>query len=222
MGREGTTMRRFMMIPLTGLLGLALAAPVSAGANVGNSSGSLTLAQGSWSIPNPETEADRQGSITVGQDSSGEAPFVQYSESSEAWVQCTGADTPDDPDDDTFGFVANYVEGFGTADLRVSRSFSSAQAEGVLQLFRSTFNECLGEKTAEELGSVPFALDLVSTSGVVRESGFGRFQIPGEYNAHSSYRAAYSEAAGTLELGATTIELTGQIGKVSWTDHVNG
>lgn len=215
-------MRRFMSIPLAGLLALPLAAPALAGPNVDNSSGSLTLAQGSWYVPDAESEAGRQGSIVVGQDASGDAPFVQYSESSESWVQCTGGDTPDDPDDDTYGLVASYVDGYGSATLRISRNFGSAAAEGVITLFRSTFDECLGEKTAEELGDVPFGLDLAATSGIVRESGIGRFQLPGEYNSHSSYRASYCSAAGTLELGATSVDVTGQIGKVSWMDHTNG
>ena len=45
---EGDVMRRFMAIPMAGLLALTLAGSALAGPNVGNYSSSLTIAQASW------------------------------------------------------------------------------------------------------------------------------------------------------------------------------
>jgi hypothetical protein len=56
----------------------------------------------------------------------------------------------------------------------------------------------------------------------VRESSRGSFKLPGEYNSHSSYKAVYRFAEGTIDLGAGTQEVYGQIGTVSWKDHSNG
>ena len=48
-------MRRFLTIPAAAFLALALAAPAMAGANVGNFSGSVAIAQGGWDSFDDET-----------------------------------------------------------------------------------------------------------------------------------------------------------------------
>ncbi len=41
-------MRKYLAVPLAGLIALAVAAPALAGPNVGNFSGSVDMAQGTW------------------------------------------------------------------------------------------------------------------------------------------------------------------------------
>ena len=141
----------------------------------------------------------------MGQEQGGDS-FAEYGQFSAEWVQCTGADTPDDPDDDTFGAVGSNVWGYGPATLAIGKNFGSATASGTLEAGRETFDECTGEYSYEALP----------------ESSRGSFKLPGEYNSHSSYKSIYRFAEGTIDLGAGAQEVYGQIGTVSWKDHSNG
>src|SRR5437899_535243 len=60
--RKGMEMRKFMVIPVAGLLVLGLAGPVAAGQTTSNSSGSVTLAQAWW-----DSFDEATGSETYGQ-----------------------------------------------------------------------------------------------------------------------------------------------------------
>ena len=214
-------MRRFMTIPVAGLLALTLAAPAMAGPNVGNFSGSVTLAQAGWESYAEDKQSYTSGYVVVGQDQGGDS-FAEYNEFSADWVQCTGADTPDDPDDDTFGSVGSNVWGYGPASLSIARNFGTATASGTLEASRETFDECTGEYNYEDLGATAFSLDLTATSGTVKESSRGSFKLPGEFNSHSSYKATYRFAEGSVDVGADSHDAYGQIGTVSWRDHSNG
>lgn len=214
-------MRRFMTIPLAGLLALTLAAPAMAGPNVGNFSGSVTIAQANWEAWDDASQTYTYGYIAVGQEQGGEA-FADFSESSQQYVQCTGADTPDDKEDDTFGAVGSNVWGYGSPSLAIGKNFGTATASGTLEASRETFNECTGEYGYEALPALAFSLDLTANSGTVKESSRGSFKLPGEYNSHSSYKATYRFAEGTFDAGDGAHEVYGQIGKVSWMDHSNG
>jgi len=212
-------MRKLMAIPMAGIMALTLAASALAGPNVGNSSGTVTLAQASWDTYDSDTKG--YGSMVVGQEQGGDS-FVEYGESSAEWVRCTGSDTPDDPDDDTFGTVGSNVWGYGPATLAIGKNFGTATASGTIEAGRETFDECTDEYTYEALPALTFSLDLSATSGTVRESSRGSFKLPGEYNSHSSYKSIYRFAEGTIDLGAGAQEVYGQIGTVSWKDHSNG
>src|SRR4029453_9064486 len=133
--REGDEMRRFLTIPAAGVLALALAVPAMAGANVGNTSGSTTIAQGSWGTFDDSTGTYRYGYVAVSRDGAGGPAYVEYGSSSggesphtgggaadveygsysERKVQCTGAETPNDPDDDTYGGAYSNDYGYGDA-----------------------------------------------------------------------------------------------------------
>jgi hypothetical protein len=72
-------MRRFMTVPMAGLLALALAAPVAAGPNVGNFSSSATIAEASWDSYDEHTETLRSQSVNATTLASASDGFIQPS-----------------------------------------------------------------------------------------------------------------------------------------------
>ena len=215
-------MRKFLALPLAGLLALTLAGSALAGPNVGNYSSSVTIAQASWDSYDDETGTFDYGYVAVSREQGSSEAFAEYSQGSEQYVQCTGAETPDNPDDDTFGLVYSNVWGYGPASLTIGKSNSSASASGTLDVVREAFNECTGEWSSEELPAIAFRIDLAATSATIRESGRGSFHIPGEVNSHSSYKATYRQASGTFTGSDGPQSISGMIGSVSWKDHSNG
>jgi hypothetical protein len=214
-------MRRFMAIPMAGLLALTLAGSALAGPNVGNYSSSLTLAQASWESYD-ETGTFGYGYVAVSQEQGSSDAFAEYNQGNEQYVQCTGAETLDNKDDDTFGVVFSNVWGYGPAALTIGKSNSSASASATLDVTREGFNECTGEWSYEELPDFAFSLDLTATSATIRESGRGSFHLPGEFNAHSSYKATYRNAEGTFAGIDGPQSVLGMIGNVTWREHSNG
>ena len=215
-------MRTFLTVPMAGLLVLAVAAPVAAGPNVGNYSSSVELAQANWGSFDKEGGEYSYGYLTVSREQGSSQAFAEYSQYSEQNVQCTGAETPDDPDDDTFATSTSSVWGFGPASLAIGSRFSSASASGVLEAYADAFDGCTGEWSSEEHPDLSVALDLTATSGLVKETGRGSFHLPGEFNNHSSYKATYRFAEGTVDGVNGPQDAFGQIGKVSWSEHSNG
>jgi hypothetical protein len=220
---ERDEMRKFMVVPMAGLLLLAAAAPALAGPNVGNASGSTVVAQGSWESFDETTQTYTYGYISVGRDSESPGVQAQYEQHEEQYGQCTGADTPDDPDDDSYGAIVTSVWGYSDdASLTVARNNSAATAGGTLTAARDSYIECTGEGTKDESSPIEFTLGLTATSDTIRESGRGSFHIPGEVNLHSSYKAVYRMAEGTFDGPNGEQAVAGMIGKVSWMDHGNG
>ena len=215
-------MRKFMVVPMAGLLLIAAAAPVQAGANVGNFSGSATVAQGGWDVYDKEGGNYESGYIVVARDSSSPETYAEFSQYSEVIVLCSDGGTPDDPSDDTWGPKDSYRYGFGEATLTIGKKGSTATATGTLDVSEGTFDGCTGEETSGDTTSMSFDLSLTATSGTIRESGRGSFKLPGEINSHSSYKSTYRLADGTFHLGDAAQAVSGQFGTVSWTDHTNG
>lgn len=225
-------MRRFMVVPLAGLLVLGAAAPVLAGPNVGNSSGSATVAQAGWDSYDEATETFESGYIVVAKDSGSSDTYAEYSQYVETIVQCTGADTPDDPTDDSFASSSSYRYGSGAATLTISKKGALATASGTLSVTEGSFDGCTGEDTYApkdttgggegEAVDVPFTLRLTATSPTIRETGKGSFKLPGQFNSHYSYKSTYRLAEGTFDAGAGAQAVSGQFGTVSWSDHTNG
>ena len=213
-------MRRFMAIPMAGLLALTVAASALAGPNVGNYSSSLAIAQASWDSYDEGTGTFGYGYVAVSREQGGSDSFAEYSQGSEQYVQCTGAETPDDPADDSFGVVFSNVWGYGPAMLAMGKS--NASASGTLEVGRESFNECTGEWTSEELDDLAFSLELAATSATIRERGRGSFHLPGEFNSHSSYKATYRNAEGTLSGIDAPQSVVGMFGNVSFREHSNG
>jgi hypothetical protein len=212
-------MRTTISVPLAALLVLTIAAPVAAGPNVGNSSGSLTIAQANWDTSDGDTYGS--GYLSVSTSDGDPQAMIEFSEYHEAWVQCSGAETPDDESDDWFAPVGTSSYGWGSGDLTVGRNYGDAQATGTLEVYTETFDGCAGDSDGT-VGQVDVALSLVGTGALVRESGRGSFHIPGVYNGHDSYRSAYRMAEGSVALGDRAFETYGLIGKISWMSHSNG
>jgi hypothetical protein len=210
-----------MAIPMAGLLALTLAGSALAGPNVGNYSSSLALAQASWDSYDEATGTYGYGYVAVSQQGGSSDAFAEYYQGSEQYVQCTGADTPDNEDDDTFGVIFSNVWGYGPAALTIGKSNSAATASATLDVTREGFNECTGEWTYEGLPDFAFTLDMTATSATIRESGRGSFHLPGEFNSHSSYKAVYRQAAGTFTGSDGPQSISGMIGNISWKDHSN-
>lgn len=215
-------MRRFMAIPMAGLLALMLAGSALAGPNVGNYSSSVDMAQGSWESYDEDKQGYRFGYVTVSREQGATQAFAEFNDYREELVQCTGADTPDDPEDDSFGAVGSNIWGYGPATLTVGKSNGSATASGTLEVTREDFDGCTGEWTVQELADFDFSLTLTATSATIRETGRGSFHVPGEFNSHSSYKAVYRQAAGTFSGSDGPQSISGMIGSVSWKDHSNG
>ena len=215
-------MRRFMAIPMAGLLALTLAGSALAGPNVGNFSGSVEIAQGSWESYDEEKQAFQFGYVAVSRDPGATQAFAEFNDYREEYVQCTGANTPDDPEDDSFGAVGSNIWGYGPATLTIGKSNGSATASGTLEVMREDFDGCTGEWTVQELADFDFSLTLAATSATIRETGRGSFHVPGEFNSHSSYKAVYRQAAGTFTGSDGPQSISGMIGTVSWKDHSNG
>jgi hypothetical protein len=114
------------------------------------------------------------------------------------------------------------VWGFGPASLSIGPRYSSATASATLEAYAEAFDECTGEWSSEELPALSIGLDLTATSGLIKESGRGSFHLPGEINNHSSYKATYRQAEGSVDGADGHLAAFGQIGKVTWTDHTNG
>ena len=209
-------MRKFMVLPTAALLALAIAAPVSAGGNVTNSSSSAMTAQGSWESHTGDVQT--YGSLVAWQDSGASAAFLEFSEESGQYVDCTPAD---DTDDD-FGFEGQIRYGYGSGTLTIGRASADAHASGALEISTSVIDGCAGTYVDTSASSVAVSLDLVANGPKIMERGTWSFKIPGEYNSHSSYTTTARSAAGTATIGDHSIAVDGGIGKVSWRDHGNG
>ncbi|HYU50940.1 MAG TPA: hypothetical protein VEO91_13545 [Candidatus Limnocylindria bacterium] len=215
-------MRTFLTVPMAGLLVLAVAAPVAAGPNVGNYSSSVTIAQADWGSFDKEAGSYSYGYLAVSQEQGSSDALAEFNQYIEQNVQCTGAETPDDPSDDMFGTISTNRWGFGSATLSVDGKLASATASSVLYVEQDRFDSCTGESSYDELPALEIALDLTATSGTIRESGRGSFHLPGEFNSHSSYKATYRMAEGSIDGVEGAESVFGQIGKVSWSEHTNG
>jgi hypothetical protein len=215
-------MRRYLALPLAGIIALAVAAPALAGPSVANFSGSVDMAQGTWESYDEDKQAYQFGYVAVSSEQGSSETYAEFNDYREEYVQCTGAATPDDPEDDSFAAVGSRVWGYGPASLTIGKSNSSATASGTLEVTREDFDGCTGEWTVEELADFDFSLDLRATSAAIRETGRGSFHVPGEFNSHSSYKAVYRQAAGTFTGNDGPQTISGMIGTVSWRDHSNG
>lgn len=209
-------MRKFTVIPMAGLLALAIAAPVSAGANVGNHSGSATTAQGSWYSEGADGFA--YGYLAAWQEQGATSAYIELFEESGDYVDCT----PADETDDSYGFQGTYRYGWGEGSLSVGRGYADATATGTVGIETSTVDDCAGTYVSDFEAGVAVTLDLVATGPKVMERGTWSFHIPGQYNSHSSYSSTYRTAAGTATIGSDAFDVEGGIGKVSWRDHSNG
>lgn len=208
-------MRKFMVLPMAGLLALAIAGPVAAGANVANFSSSATTAQGWWYSEG--AGKGTYGSVSAWQDSGSNETYVDFWQETGEYVDCT----PGDPNDDFYGFQGTYQYGGGLGTLTVGKGFGDASATGLLDVETTTVDDCAGTYDST-YGQLEVAFDLVANGPKIMEKGTGSFKIPSQFNSHSSYSSISRSAVGTASIGGAELALEGAIGKVSWRDHSNG
>jgi len=203
-----------------GLAALAVVGPVAAASDVVNISGSATIAQVEWDYDDDGTFV---GGYVVAADDRTFGTIIESFQYSEAFVQCEGANTPDDPTDDRFDFQIVLASGTGyPTTFTIGRSYGGATVIGELTIVVDHFDGCTGESTTEVLTGVPVSLDIVGTGSLVREAGRGSFRIPGELNAHGSFRQTSRTGEGVAGIGSEAFTGVGIVGTVSWREHANG
>jgi hypothetical protein len=209
-------MRKFIVLPVAALLALAIAAPVSAGANVANGSSSAVTAQGSWYS---DGGGKPSGYLFAWQDSGAPSAYLEFYDQSGQYVDCT----PADDTDDLYGFQGQYRSGFGEGTLSMGRGMGDAHVSSTVEVYVTVVDECAGTYVESTIDGVAVSLDLVATGPKMMERSTWSFKIPSEFNGHSSYSTTARNAAGTVTIGSgPAIAVDGGIGKVSWRDHGSG
>jgi len=210
-------MRRFVFVVMAGLMAMALAAPVSAGANVSNTSGSATVAEAFWDQQNGDSSSF--GYLSFWRQAKTAEATVEFWAQDGTWADCT----PDDPDDDAYGFVGTVRYGYGIGSLTVGKGYGSATASAVMDVYSAIIDDCAGTYDESFEADVAVSLDLTANGPKAMYRGTGSFHVPSEFNSHSSYSSTSRSAAGTVEIGPSgPIAADGAIGTVSWRDHTNG
>lgn len=206
-------MRKFMVLPLAGVLVLAAAAPVAAGPNTSNTSGSGRTIQGEWY---GETS---YGFLVLFEESGG--TYGELFEESGEWVLCAPAPTPEE---EVYGFVGQRVWGWGhDVQLSLNSKLTAGTAAGEFEISIDTVNECT-EAYESSFDTTTVSVDVVGDGSLAMFRESGSFQVPGEFNAHSRYRGKERLAAGTADLGSLGTREFGFaiMAEYSWSEHANG
>ena len=223
-------MRKAWVLPLTSLLMLVVAAPVSAGANTSNTSGTGRTVYGEWS------DVGVYGYAYFGQES-GQPGFGDIYEESGEWVECQpvegGAEpapkavapTDTGPGEGYYGFVGTRTFGYAYGvEITLSRRLASGTVTGQVELWTETVDECAG--IYGDGSSVIATIDVTATGigPLASFRGSGSYKIPSEFNGHDSYRGTERQASGSVVAG-TVIDASfdfGYMSRVTWTSHSNG
>ena len=207
-GVEGAaTMRRVMISAMVGALVLATAAPVAAGPNTNNLSGSGRTIQGEW------YDESGYGSVYLFDESTG--TYGEIFEESGEYVACDGSDG------DVYGFRGTRIQGWAQGlKISVDAKLSTGVAAGDFEIATETVDECTGSyDVAFETASV--TVDVTGTGSVATFRNSGSFKIPGEYNSHSRYRGKERPATGGIDLGSmgTRDFDWATMASYSWSEH---
>jgi hypothetical protein len=223
-------MRRFMVIPLAGLLVLGAAAPVLAGPNVSNTSGSGKTIYGEWS------SAGTYGYVFLGEET-GYGGFGEIYQESGEYVECApvvdpgtkkNASVPQDttpPGEGFYGFVGTRTYGWAfDLEITLSRRLETGTATGSAELYTETINECEGIYGGDPVAEiVPLKVSVAGVGSLASFRGSGSYKIPSEFNGHESYRGTERQATGFAVAGET-IDATfdfAYMSLVTWSQHVN-
>jgi hypothetical protein len=202
-------MRRLMFIGMVGALGLALAAPVSAGPNTTNISGSGRTIQGEW------YSESGYGAVYLFDEST--YTYGEFYEESGVYVPC------DEPEGDVYGFVGTRLQGWAQ-DLTISvdAKLTTGTAAGDFEIANETVDECTGSYDVS-FETVFVTVDVTGSGPVAKFRNSGSFKIPGEYNSHSRYRGSERLATGGIDFGAAGTRDFGWaiMASYSWTEHSN-
>lgn len=204
-------MRKLAIIPMAGLLVLAISAPAMAGPNVSNASGSAKVINGEW------YSDGGYGYAYFASDSQGGVWGEVYTETGE-WIPC-------DESGEYYGFVGSRTSGWsGDLSITIDSRLDHGSVSGTLDLFTETVNECTGEYTGTgESTSVAFTAELDGVGSAVRFRGSGSYKLPGEFNNHSTQSGKERPATGSIDLGDAGSRSFDYaiLATYSWHDHSN-
>ena len=221
-------MRKFMVLPLAGLLAFSVAGPVAAGSNVSNSSGSGESIYGEWSAEDGTT-----GYVSITDDSE-YGTYGDFYQENGVWVVCDPGAPPVDgksgpvPYDTTGGdegFVGTRTSGFAyDVQMDLSRRLDSGRATGTVELYTETVDECNGIYGGDGVAEiVPFEIDVTATGPLATFRGSDFYKFPSQYNEHQNTRGSERQASGSIVAGSSidTALDWAYMSKVSWSTHSN-
>ena len=223
-------MRKFMALPMAGILALTIVVPALAGANVTNTSGSGETIYGEWS------SGGTVGYVFLGEET-GHGGFGEIYQETGEWVLCepaaegaipgNGKPSPQDtgPADEVHGFVGTRTYGWAyDLTITLSRRLETGNATGSVELVTETVNECEGSYGEPTSQVAVLNVDLVGVGSLASFRGSGHYKMPSEFNGHENYRGTERAATGSVRVG-DAIDTTlgfGSMSKVTWTQHTNG
>jgi hypothetical protein len=214
-----------MVLPLAGLLALTIAAPVMAGPNVANTSGSGKTIYGEWS------SEGTYGYVFFGEES-GYGGFGDIYQESGEYVLCETAppvkgepSTQDTtPGEEFYGFVGTRTYGYAfDLQITLSRRLDTGTATGSAELYTETINECEGKYGGDAVAeTVPLNVTVTGVGSLASFRGTGSYKIPSEFNGHENYRGTERQAAGSVSVGSIQATFDwAYMSQVSWSQHTN-
>jgi hypothetical protein len=171
------------------------------------------VAQADWEEVDPETGAGEFGFLQFATEKTGTTVVLAVSRGE--LILCEGAQTPDDPSDDFYGFLGTSIQGDGRARLTVGRSYSSANGSATIQAQVSSVNECTGGSSVDSAKRVTVALELTSIGPVMIQKGRTTLAIPRQLRTKTFVRSRSREAAGTAVVDGRTLQVGGVVGDLS-------
>ena len=225
-------MRRFMVLPLTGMLLLAAAAPVAAGPNVHNVSGSGEAIYAEW------YGEGVFGYANLGEED-GFGGFGDIYQESGEWVLCSPAGDPapgepeqvgpqpadTGPGEEYYGFVGTRTYGWtNDVTIELTRRLEQGTATGTIELYTESVDDCAGTYVDLGVAIVALRVDASAAGPLANFRGTGSYTIPSEFNGHNSYRGKERFATGTVSAGSVldTVFEWGYMTQVTWMEHANG
>ena len=208
-------MRRSIVMALVAVLLTAGAANVLA-ASVDNITLSALVAQASYS------DVDENGngeSVFVGATSSDGTISISIEATKGSIELCEGGDTPDDPEDDFYGFVGKDTSGQGDGKVSFGRQFTSATVSGTISVDVTSFDECTGEFGTTTTKKITVSMALAGMGPIIRETSRTTISIPKQLRAQQLIRGVSRQAAGTLKYGSRTLDVDGVIGRLTLKGH---
>jgi hypothetical protein len=203
-------MRKLAVIPMAGLLIVAIAAPAAAAPNVSNTGGSAKVINGEW-------YSDGAYGYAYFVADSEQGTWGEFFEESGEWVQC-------DDSAESYGLVGTRTYGWSeSVSVVVDAKLSHGAVSGTLEVITETVNDCSGEYTVtDEARSVAFAAALDGVGRATRFRSSGSYKLPGEFNAHGRQSGKERMATGSFELdGETHAFENAVLATITWRDHSN-
>lgn len=221
-------MRRFLVLPLAALLVLVVAAPVAAGPNTSNTSGSGKTVYGDWS------SAGSFGYAYLGQEN-GQPGFGEIYQESGEWVECPapegGAEpapekpAPEDavPGEGYYGFVGTRTYGWAyDVQITFSRRLETGTVTGHVDLWTETVDECAGIYGDPLNEQADLSISLTGIGDLATFRGTGSYQIPSVFNGHYNSRGKERAAEGSILAGPIDATFNfAYMSELTWTEHVN-